>query len=131
MLGANISKDTPKIRPYLSSYPKTACGASQRAFKSRWLDSFSWLEYFTDMDACLGYPCRVYGDINHEPLSDTTLALAKEAYCNSMERTLASCHHYIRRQGGGGSSFKVRRQQPRTLVTYLEIRPENEGSGSS
>jgi hypothetical protein len=50
------------ITPSLNSYPKTRFGQEkfERNFKAAWYEGRPWLEYITELDACLCYPCRVY-----------------------------------------------------------------------
>ena len=50
----------PLSRPLLGSYPKKKQGKRERSFQRAWYGSFSWLEYFKNVDACFCYACRVF-----------------------------------------------------------------------
>ena len=50
------------LRPILKSYPKKKQGNRERSFQSTWHDSFSWLEYFVNVDACFCYPCKMFSN---------------------------------------------------------------------
>ena len=44
-------------RVVLKNYPK----AGNRSFNPKWFNMFNWLEYHSGKDACLCYPCRMFG----------------------------------------------------------------------
>ena len=50
----------PLSRPFLSSYLKKKQGKRERSFQRAWYDSFSWLEYFENVDACFCFTRRVF-----------------------------------------------------------------------
>ena len=66
---------TKPITPSLEfeSYQKTRFGQEKfdRHFKAAWYDGRPWLEYITEIDACVCYPCRVYSSNNDSPFVTT------------------------------------------------------------
>lgn len=57
---SSASQSQALSRPLLNSYPKKRQGSRERCLQPTWYDSFSWLEYFENVDACLCYPCRIF-----------------------------------------------------------------------
>ena len=61
---SSVSSRSPQLRPLsrplLKQYPKKKQGQRERCFQSSWYDTFSWLEYFEDADACFCYPCQMF-----------------------------------------------------------------------
>ena len=66
---------TKPITPSLEfeSYQKTRFGQEKfdRHYKAAWYDGRPWLEYITEIDACVCYPCRVYSSNNDSPFVTT------------------------------------------------------------
>jgi len=60
-------------RVHLTVYSKT----DGRSFRNQWFDQFKWLEYHSGKDACLCYPCRIFGTVETKEKAFTEVGFKK------------------------------------------------------
>ena len=59
-------------RPHLKSYPKKKQSGVNRSFNPQWYESYEWLEYCEELNACFCFACRVFLPISKEKVFTST-----------------------------------------------------------
>ena len=53
-----LSPAFPPVQPKCVQFPTTTFSNQVRSFNLIWYDTYNWLEYSVEYDACFCYPCR-------------------------------------------------------------------------
>ena len=52
------------VQPVNIKFPQTKFSNVPRSFNPSWYQTFGWLEYSVELDACFCYPCRLFGAVS-------------------------------------------------------------------